>query len=936
MVPFSLAPLWHTRRKMGRALPASVAVACAVAALSVSTAGAVKLTPDTKVASRATVVRPVVLRPATASGDAVVEDPGCEANTLPENDDGSTGEVPLPFTVNFFGTEYSSLWVNNNGNVTFTGPLSTYTPFEITSTTPPIIAPFLADVDTRGEGSGLVTYGTTTFQGHPAFCVDWPYVGYFYEHTDKLNDFQMLLVERSDVAPGDFDIVFNYDQIQWETGDASGGSEGFGGTAPTVGFSNGDGDADDFYELPGSLQNGAFLDGNSSTGLATHSYGNSQPGRYIFHITGEPGSAPQGGLGLSRPWPDLGYGYSFSNAGLGAFLVTSGLSLHQVLTPTSLNNVFSDWSHAVGSSSAQSRAINVLGADSEEGVCFGLALSGGRFDSGLDQLADAAAGRSDTAWAAAGTGPSASENLSAPGALFNSFSYNQQFLSLIENDYVSQYSSNVDTSLQRQHFAYADPTSGFGDFESQLQSVMNEGTNLYDPSGKLSTGTGDGFAMIVLQVEEPSISGTHSYGHAVLAYSAEVENDGTLQIDVWDNNFPFTPYAIDLQPDGEWTYNAPYNGAYFNGGFSWHGAPGDNGRLAIFPLFKAAGLSFSPSAAGTGLGSGSLIDVAPGTTIEAATDSADDPVDIEPAASDSTVGDAGSIVDLPSDGGTLELGGSAPSVDVRGANIYMSADAPSVNAPVTLEENDEAGTIGSSDTATELGVDRGEQEVTSTGAGNLTLASDGSVSTSDDAANVNLQLHFEQNGTPMTATLYSGATTPGGALTFTPAQVAAAEAAVAVPESNPLSDSVAPTHQVAAYASTAGTLRIGAHAKVSSSGIAHISLDCSGAKGTACTGKLILTTKVKTTITAKGNGHKLLKRITRVNVVTLGSASYDLTAGTSETLNLKLSKPGVALLDTAPQRRLSVQASTRPTAKRAATQTVELIGSRSIKTKKIP
>jgi hypothetical protein len=166
---------------------------------------------------------------------------GCLANTLPANDDGSTAEVPLPFTVNFFGSNYGSLYVNNNGNVTFDGQLSTFTPYELLSTNQVIIAPFFADVDTRGAGSGEVTYGNVTFEGRDAFCVNWVDVGYYDAHTDKLNSFQLLLVDRSDVQAGDFDILFNYDKIQWETGDASGGSGGLGGSSARAGYSYGGG-----------------------------------------------------------------------------------------------------------------------------------------------------------------------------------------------------------------------------------------------------------------------------------------------------------------------------------------------------------------------------------------------------------------------------------------------------------------------------------------------------------------------------------------------------------------------------------------------------------------------------------------------------------------------------------------------------------------------
>jgi len=42
--------------------------------------------------------------------------PGFNSSTLPANDDGSTGLVSIGFSANFFGTTYTSLYVNNNGN----------------------------------------------------------------------------------------------------------------------------------------------------------------------------------------------------------------------------------------------------------------------------------------------------------------------------------------------------------------------------------------------------------------------------------------------------------------------------------------------------------------------------------------------------------------------------------------------------------------------------------------------------------------------------------------------------------------------------------------------------------------------------------------------------------------------------------------------------
>jgi hypothetical protein len=209
--------------------------------------------------------------------------PGCTANSLPANDDGSSATaVPLGFNAEVQQTTYNSVWVNNDGNITFDGALGDYTPVPLAGPSHLIIAPFWADVDTRGSGSAVVTYGTTTYQGHAAFCVESDGVGYFESHTDKLNSFELILVSRPDRANGDFDIIFNYDQVLWETGDASGGSNGFGGTSAGVGWSLGQGSN---FELPGSAVPGALIDGGPDA-LTTHARNSLTPGSYVFAVHG--------------------------------------------------------------------------------------------------------------------------------------------------------------------------------------------------------------------------------------------------------------------------------------------------------------------------------------------------------------------------------------------------------------------------------------------------------------------------------------------------------------------------------------------------------------------------------------------------------------------------------------------------------------------------
>lgn len=209
---------------------------------------------------------------------------GFGTSSIARNDDASAGPVPLGFTVNFFGQQRTSVYVNNNGNVTFDGALASYTPFGLTGVSREIIAAFFADVDTRGTASSVVTYGTDTVGGRQAFGVNYLNVGYYAQQTDKLNRFQLVLINRSDTGVGNFDIELNYERIAWETGDLSGGTAGLGGTSGAVGWSNGlAGAANRSFQLPGSLTPGSFLDSNSN-GLKFRSIGTTQPGRLLFEV----------------------------------------------------------------------------------------------------------------------------------------------------------------------------------------------------------------------------------------------------------------------------------------------------------------------------------------------------------------------------------------------------------------------------------------------------------------------------------------------------------------------------------------------------------------------------------------------------------------------------------------------------------------------------
>lgn len=218
------------------------------------------------------------------SATAIITDAGSHAHYMPAGDDGSVGPLQLGFPVNFFGKLYTSVYVNTNGTVTFQGPLYKYAPYQLKAGTPPLIAPFLADVDTRGPSSGHVTYGTVRFENRTAFCVNWLAVGYHHRRADKLNSFQLLLVDRNETGLGDFDLILNYNRIAWESGDASGGTSGLGGLAAGAGFTAGTGEAYTFFEFPGSRTPGALLDTHATTGLTRTSRNSPVLGRHIFRM----------------------------------------------------------------------------------------------------------------------------------------------------------------------------------------------------------------------------------------------------------------------------------------------------------------------------------------------------------------------------------------------------------------------------------------------------------------------------------------------------------------------------------------------------------------------------------------------------------------------------------------------------------------------------
>lgn len=191
-------------------------------------------------------------------------------NFLARNDDNFTSFIDLRSVfgvngINFFGQQYTGLFLNNNGSVTFASGRSTYTPEAITGQSAnPIIAPFWADVDTRNPVSTVTPGGTSTGSNllwydldsaNRVFTATWDDVGFYSQDNSKLNAFQLRLQQVGTM--GDFDIEFRYEEINWTTGDASSGSNGLGGVPARAGYSSGNGV--NFFELSQSGNQNALL-----------------------------------------------------------------------------------------------------------------------------------------------------------------------------------------------------------------------------------------------------------------------------------------------------------------------------------------------------------------------------------------------------------------------------------------------------------------------------------------------------------------------------------------------------------------------------------------------------------------------------------------------------------------------------------------------------
>lgn len=155
---------------------------------------------------------------------------------IPPSDDGSSALINLPFDFCWWGDVKNEVYINSNGNISFGQSFSTGTPIAMPFSNFQVIAPYWSDVDTRSRGG--VFYKLLP----NALIVSWEDVGYYEQNDSKGNSFQLIITDgSSELLPFGYTIGFFYDNMEWTTGDGSGGIGGFGGAPAQIGLNYGDG-----------------------------------------------------------------------------------------------------------------------------------------------------------------------------------------------------------------------------------------------------------------------------------------------------------------------------------------------------------------------------------------------------------------------------------------------------------------------------------------------------------------------------------------------------------------------------------------------------------------------------------------------------------------------------------------------------------------------
>jgi len=114
--------------------------------------------------------------------------------------------IALPFTFDFFGISYSSIFVSSNGLLTFVTGNANFTNADLTTNpTQAAIAPFWDDLFVTGSTSSHVLFQTLGAPGSQRFVIQWNAVSFFGNTTNGDG-----LTFEATLFQGSNNIQFNY------------------------------------------------------------------------------------------------------------------------------------------------------------------------------------------------------------------------------------------------------------------------------------------------------------------------------------------------------------------------------------------------------------------------------------------------------------------------------------------------------------------------------------------------------------------------------------------------------------------------------------------------------------------------------------------------------------------------------------------------------
>jgi hypothetical protein len=196
-------------------------------------------------------------------------------------DDGYWGPIALGFDYVLYGVTYTEIYINTNGNITFGGGYTSYTPAGFPDAAgPAMIAPFWGDVDLRGTGIDNTVY--YKIDGNKIIII-WNEVGYWNSQIAPTNTFQIALSDGSDPYIGvGSNSMFAYDAMDWAVGDFGSSSGGFGtGVFGTAGAQNAGGA--NYYQIGLFEYDDASYDGPAGANDGIHYLDN---GCFITDLSG--------------------------------------------------------------------------------------------------------------------------------------------------------------------------------------------------------------------------------------------------------------------------------------------------------------------------------------------------------------------------------------------------------------------------------------------------------------------------------------------------------------------------------------------------------------------------------------------------------------------------------------------------------------------------